>query len=442
MTTSLRQLLDKGGHFQGYTYAYPHKTAYRELKPNRPLRDLWLGEDKEALFLYVHVPFCEMRCGFCNLFTMTHPGGSLVQNYLEALERQSEAIAEALGPGGRFARLALGGGTPTFLSIAELQRLFMLINRFPLKSSTEIPKAIEVSPTTVDDEKVAFLKEQGITRVSVGIQSFLETETRALGRAQRVVDARQTLGKLAPGLFRCLNIDLIYGIEGQTPDSWRHSLVEALEFAPQEIYIYPLYVRPLTQLGNNGKKPPDTRIVLYREAREFLLTHGYNQISMRLFRSNSYAPPEGPVYCCQEDGMVGMGPGARSYTGAVHYSSEYAVGRAGVVEVIQKFNKADRADFAMANYGFELDDDERRRRYVIKSVLRAEGLDLAAYRRAFLTDAWSDFPQLAELGEDNLAEWVDGRLKLTPSGMELSDVIGPWLWSKPVRERMEDFPLK
>src|ERR1051325_1805158 len=119
--------------------------------------------------------------------------------------------------------------------------------------------------------------------------------------------------KFAAANFTCLNVDLIYGIEGQTEQSWRRSLDEALEFAPQEIYLYPLYVRPLTHLDQIGRRASDTRLDLFRVGRNFLLHQGYRQISMRLFRKESYAPPEGPVYCCQEDGMVGLGPGSRSY---------------------------------------------------------------------------------------------------------------------------------
>src|SRR5204863_10150177 len=167
----------------------------------------------------------------------------VVSGYLDAIERQAEALREALGPGARFARLALGGGTPTFLSLAELARLFEILNAaFRLTQIKTIPRVIEASPATVDKEKIAFLKTQGITRVSLGVQSFLEHEVRVLGRAQRTQEVRRSLGLLAAAEFNCLNVDLVYGIPGQTPENWRRSLDQALEFAPQEIYLYPLYV--------------------------------------------------------------------------------------------------------------------------------------------------------------------------------------------------------
>ena len=351
MSQSLRALLAEAGPFQGYAYAYPHKTAYRHLDPPRPLSRVWEDEDKSALFLYAHIPFCEMRCGFCNLFTMTHPGQNLFTAYLDAFSRQADAVADALGSSAHYARLALGGGTPTFLPLKELERLFAILNERFLSAANDIPKAIEASPATVDEERIALLKSQRITRVSLGVQSFIEKEVRALGRAQNVQDVRRALAMLVSASFKCLNIDLIYGIAGQTLESWRRSLDEALEFAPQEIYLYPLYVRPLTHLDRTGSRPTDARLELYRAARDHLLNQGYRQISMRLFRKHSYAPLEGPVYCCQEDGMVGLGPGARSYAKALHYSSEYAVERTGVLSVIEEYIGRTREQFSFADYG-------------------------------------------------------------------------------------------
>ena len=111
-----------GSPYQGYVYAYPHKTAYRPFDP-RPLRDVWSDEVRTGLFLYVHVPFCTMRCGFCNLFTTANPKGDLVTFYLEALRRQAEVVRAAI-PDARFARFAVGGGTPTYLSESELAEVF------------------------------------------------------------------------------------------------------------------------------------------------------------------------------------------------------------------------------------------------------------------------------------------------------------------------------
>ena len=109
----------RGGPYRAYVYAYPHKTAYRRFDPPRPLREVWAAEPGSGLFLYVHVPFCTMRCGFCNLFTTPNPKTGLVALYLDALRRQAETVRTAITEP-RFARFAVGGGTPTFFNEEEL----------------------------------------------------------------------------------------------------------------------------------------------------------------------------------------------------------------------------------------------------------------------------------------------------------------------------------
>ena len=197
--------------YQGYAYAYPHKTAYRAFEQPLSLQELWAREDQKALYLYVHVPFCEMRCGFCNLFTTTNPKGDLVSQYLEALESQMKATAAYLGDGFRFARGAVGGGTPTFLSVPELSRFFDILQKHLGGLTPGMPVSFETSPATVDPEKLELLKEQGITRVSIGVQSFFREETKSLGRPQDPEVLEHALTLMRKANFPVLNIDLIYG---------------------------------------------------------------------------------------------------------------------------------------------------------------------------------------------------------------------------------------
>ena len=140
--------------------------------------------------------------------------------------------------------------------------------------------------------------------------------------------------------------------------------------------------------------------------------------------------------------MVGIGAGARSYTTALHYSAEFAVGRPGVLDVIADYTSRTAEQFAAADYGCELDVNEQRRRYVLKSLLRSDGLDLAGYRAFFGTEVLADFPQLEELVESSFAVVDSAHLRPTMEGLELSDVIGPWLWSAAVKQKMGDFELR
>ena len=121
-----RQIRDNA--YPGYVYGYPHKKAYRLLDEPRDLRDVWAGEERDRLFCYVHIPFCTQRCSFCNLFTYVPGDASPSGAYVEALGREMALVGEAIGAM-RFARLYVGGGTPTFLTTPELRRLVAALRR-------------------------------------------------------------------------------------------------------------------------------------------------------------------------------------------------------------------------------------------------------------------------------------------------------------------------
>lgn len=429
--------------YQGYAYAYPHKTAYRPFESPIPLREVWSAERRDSLFLYVHVPFCEFRCGFCNLFTQSNPREGLIEQFLNTLERQARLTADEIGAA-HFARFAIGGGTPTQLEPAGLARLFdaaAILGADPAQS----PSSIEFSPDTVTEDRVRLLADRGIQRASMGVQSFLEAESRAAGRPQRTAAVHRALTLLREGGFPVLNIDLIYGLPGQTLSTWRDSLEQALRYQPEELFLYPLYVRALTGLERRlpltgaDSSPRDPRLDLYRAGREQLLDAGYRQVSMRLFRRIGAASSDGPAYCCQEDGMLGLGCGARSYTGALHYASEYAVGARGVRAILAAWLERSDDELRVADFGFRLDGEDQRRRFAIQSLLWQSGVVFSDYRRRFGGDVLEDLPQLRELERHGLGRSDGERLSLTPEGLELSDVLGPWLQSARVAELMAEY---
>lgn len=450
----MTDLLDRlaGSPYQGYAYAYPHKTAYRRLEPPAPLAEVWADEpDRSRLLLYVHVPFCTMRCGFCNLFTQARPREGFARSFLDALRRQADRVRAALDAAGGagFSRLSFGGGTPTYLepdSLAELFDIAASVSRLPAGAA---PTCVEVSPDTADDARLAVLTARGVTRVSIGVQSFLEAETAAVGRPQPAAQVHAALRRLRAAGVAVLNIDLMYGLPGQTPQSWAASLDAALEYRPEEMYLYPTYVRPLTGLGESRRRWDDQRLALYRLGRDRLRAAGYRQSSMRFFR-RADAPVEtgadgrpAPAYRCQDDGLVGLGCGARSYTRRLHYACEYAVRSGAVADILARWVALPAEAFDAADHGFRLDADEQRRRYAVQSLLSGEGLEAADYRARFGSEPTADLPQLEELAEHGLADTDGaGNLRLTEAGLERSDVIGPWLISRAVRGLMGEYSCR
>ncbi|MER6347355.1 STM4012 family radical SAM protein [Streptomyces sp. NPDC001595] len=464
--------------YQSYVYAYPHKTAYRALADRPRLTSLWAGEPKDALSLYLHIPFCEIRCGFCNLFTRVGAPDGLTGAYLDALERQAGAVREALDATGepQFATAAFGGGTPTFLTAPELERLCDIAEHRMGADLRAVPLSVEASPATATADRLAVLAERGATRLSLGVQSFVDSEARAAVRPQRRADVEAALERVRTARIPVLNIDLIYGIDGQTPDTWLRSLDAALAWRPEELYLYPLYVRPLTGLDrrHGGPDPAwdEQRLGLYRVGRDHLLAQGYTQQSMRMFRRTD-APPQGADdYACQTDGMIGLGCGARSYTAELHYSFDYAVGMHQIRQIIDDYVVRPAADFAHAEYGRVIDADEARRRHLLQSLLQAEGLRVDDYRARFGSAPADDFgPELErfaergwlteteaapETGDSPITGTATGTgtvtgpstgtgptiLRLTPEGLAHSDAIGPELFSPAVRSAMAAYERK
>ncbi|MDF2937132.1 MAG: Coproporphyrinogen dehydrogenase [Paenibacillaceae bacterium] len=425
--------------YRSYLYSYPHKTAYRTLTPELPLAGLWEQETAESFFLYMHIPFCGARCGFCNLFTLPDKQPELHRQYVDALERQARQWAPFVSHR-PFARFAIGGGTPTLLEPKLLDRLFGIAEEVMGLKPEQASISVEASPDTVTPERLDILRERRVDRISMGVQSFVEAESAAVYRPQKPLEVERALDKLKHYNFPVLNLDLIYGLPGQTVQSWLYSLERALTFQPEEIFLYPLYTREHTILKPGDRRPDgmDLRISCYTAARDRLLAEGYVQSSMRRFAKATVQSGKSVLpYGCQEEGLVGLGCGARSYTRGVHYATRYAVSRVASERIIRDY--IDAGSYEAADYGFVLDDREERRRYILKAILHQEGLTLSAYWERFGSSALEDCPELRVLLKAEWADLSEGVLRLTAEGLAHSDAIGDGLISPEVRERMEGF---
>lgn len=429
--------------YRSYLYSYPHKTAYRPLQPPVSLKELWERDRTDYYFLYMHIPFCGARCGFCNLFTLPDKRADVHEQYVDALARQAEQWAPWFEEK-RFSRFAIGGGTPTLLEARQLDRLFDIAEKTMGLSAAEASISVETSPETVTADRLQVLKERRVDRVSIGVQSFVDAEAAAIYRPQQPRLAETAIEALVRERFPLLNIDLIYGLPGQTPDSWLYSLDKAIGYGPGEIFIYPLYTRDNTivkpeQIRRQGE---DIRLTLYRIACERLVAAGYTQYSMRRFAKADYTSDKTILpFSCQEEGMVGLGCGARSYTREVHYATEYGVSAAATRSIIADYVAAERFDYA--GYGFVLPLEEQKRRFILKALLHREGLALADYAARFGgSDAMRDFAELAELISVGLAELSEGVLRLTKLGMAYSDAIGDEMISGGIRTLMEGYVVR
>lgn len=324
-----------------------------------------------------------------------------------------------------------------------MNRLFDIAENVMGLDPTQASISVETSPDTVTEAKLAIMKDRSVDRVSMGIQSFIEAEASAIYRPQKPQEVERALEKLTRYDFPLLNLDLIYGLPGQTVESWIYSLERVLAYEPGEVFIYPLYTRENTIVKPDDirRQGPDIRMELYIAARETLKSKGYVQYSMRRFAKEQSSSKVLLPYSCQEEGMVGLGCGARSYTSEVHYASKYGVSYKATQSIIADYVATERYD--VADYGIVLSREEQRRRFILKALLHREGLTLSDYQQRFGTEVMSDYPWLAELLTEGMAqvENDEGKqvLRLTEEGLGYSDAIGDWLISAEIREQMEGF---
>ena len=163
-----------------YMYSYPHKTAYRALE-NVNLRDYFFNLEGEGHSLYLHLPFCESKCGYCNLFSVTGCNQIQIDDYIDAVMRQLKQYKELLPHSSSFGDLVIGGGTPLLLKSGQIARVFEAMGtNMPMEAEHKV--IIETAPNQTNQEKINLLKKLGVTRVSMGIQSFDNGELRWLGR--------------------------------------------------------------------------------------------------------------------------------------------------------------------------------------------------------------------------------------------------------------------
>jgi oxygen-independent coproporphyrinogen-3 oxidase len=217
--------------------------------------------------LYLHIPFCLSKCRYCS-FQSIAAGGELYVPYVRALTRELLRLAEINGVADgslKLSTLFVGGGTPTCLPAELLQGVIRSsLDLFGTESDAEI--SVEANPGTVDAAYLEALLEAGVNRLSLGVQSFDDRELLRLGRLHNGQEACSAALAAAAAGFRNINLDLMYGLPGQTPASWRHSLEKGLSFQPKHLSLYQLTIEPDTPfyalVENNTLHLPEEEAIL------------------------------------------------------------------------------------------------------------------------------------------------------------------------------------
>ena len=414
--------------YVSYMYSYPHKTAYRTLTPPVSLSPYLERLEGREASLYFHIPFCAHKCGYCNLFSQQCCDAERISLYLHTMRRQAEQLSVA-AQGLKFTSFAVGGGTPLILDEGQLEELFCLAELFGVHPS-RVFTSVETSPEYTQKSVLRQLRARGVERLSMGVQSFNETELKKLKRRPGLGTVVGALENIVEAGFPQFNLDLIYGIEGQTVESFIRSLNTALTYRPNELFIYPLYVRPGTRI--DVRSTDDIGYAIYKSARELLVGQGFVQTSMRRFVRRETTETE---FSCGDEVMLSCGAGGRSYLGNLHYATPYAVRQQAIADEIDHYIRT--TDFMTAANGFLLSTEEMQIRFIIKNLMYHRGVDLAEYEKRF-----GEKPDRNLFREFTDRGWIEetGRIvRLTEEGMAYSDYIGQAFISPVVRKLMSEY---
>jgi putative oxygen-independent coproporphyrinogen III oxidase len=278
--------------------------------------------------IYVHVPFCRTRCGYCdfNTYTATELGGGASQESYPALAMTEIDLARKVLPDNRanVKTIFFGGGTPTLLPPRQIGKIIKKIaNVFGLENDAEV--TIEANPETVDPGILAELRENGVTRISFGMQSSAEHVLRTLDRQHAPGRPQQCARWARAAGFEHVSLDLIYGTPGETDDDWRRSLSDAIDAEPDHISAYALVVEAGTRLAvkvRRGELPaPDDDVLAdrYLIADDMLSAAGLDWYEISNWaRGDTARCWHNMLYWTGAD-WWGVGPGAHSHVGGVRW---------------------------------------------------------------------------------------------------------------------------
>jgi oxygen-independent coproporphyrinogen-3 oxidase len=378
--------------------------------------------------VYLHVPFCERICPYCDFAVVAARPLSArrEQRYLAALLRELEARRAAFA-GRSLASLYLGGGTPSLLrpeSVAEL----ILAVRSVFASQPRVEVTLEVNPSTLERARLPGFRAAGVTRLSLGVQSFDDTVLRRLGRAHRGEEARATLAACRETGFDALSLDLIFAAPGQTLAGFERDLDEAIGFRPDHVSAYELTIEPGTPFAAAAargrlERPDEERVLAMQELAEARLRGA----GLRRYEISNYARPGFEAVhnrrYWERRPVLGLGVGAFS-TDPAGPEAPYGLRRANRRGLDAYLECVEAGVSAEAGPPERLDAATARGEAIFLG-LRSGGVDAARFQGEFGEPPRFFYrEQIESLASSGLLEeGPGGDLALTPRGRQLADHV-------------------
>lgn len=383
-------------------------------QPELKLPEKW--SEETARGLYVHVPFCFHKCHYCDFYSITRQPKERMSGYVTRILNEAQQWG-GKGVDFRFETVFFGGGTPTLLPLPEMRRLIVgLKERLDLSKVKEW--TVECNPATANEDYCAMLAENGVNRMSFGAQSFNREELKVLDRQHDPADVGKSIAMARKAGISRLNVDLILAICGQSIQSLRDSLTQAMDLGTEHISCYALTYEENTalavrkRLGRLTPASEELELEMLTEARRMIHERGFEAYEI----SNFAKPGERCLHNLNYwDGgnYIGLGPAGASHISGWRWRNKRHLGlwEKGV----------DQGDWAVEE-AERLSDDQRADEYIMLRLRLLEGVDLGEYERRWgrkLTEkSGKTIERLINLG---LLEMKEGMLRLSDRGVEVAD---------------------
>ncbi|RJQ39979.1 MAG: radical SAM family heme chaperone HemW [Nitrospiraceae bacterium] len=360
--------------------------------------------------LYIHIPFCIKKCLYCDFLSVTY-NEALAKAYTDALCKELVLKKDFAG---ELKTIYIGGGTPTILPDECFRQLFTCLqNNYSLSPSPEI--TVEANPGTVDESKIKTLLSLGVNRISIGVQSFNDDELKTLGRIHTSDEAMKATEAIKDSGIKNFSIDLIYGIPGQTLDSWKHTLSKAFTLSPAHISSYELTPEkntPLYGLIESGKiSMPDEEPVLsmYGYAIDYLSSRGYEHYEISNFALPHFKCLHNLNYWDRGE-YIAAGAGAHSFIRGFRSKNTDDIRR-----YIKDLNKG----IIPEPESTEIKCEDATKEFIFLGLRKTEGISIAKAKELGL-----DMPGVcSELIEDGHLEIQGDYVRLTRKGLVVSNSV-------------------
>lgn len=368
--------------------------------------------------IYLHIPFCRQRCHFC-AFYLEVARTERMDSFCFALAQEIDLYRRQGLTGNRPLRsLYFGGGTPTALPATQLVSLLQLAQAaWPTDAVTEI--TVEAHPSTVTATDLKILADAGFNRISFGAESMDENDFVPIGRPGRVQDTETAVRTARAAGFLNINLDLMYGLPGQSLTSWTETLQSLLTLEPSHISCYALTVEAGTRLAhdmarNLVQKPDDTLQIDMESAAEIILQEaGFIRYEISNYAKPGFASRHNLLYWTDGD-YLGLGPSAQSYLNGVRFGN--------VADLTAYVNMLNEHRLPIEERA-GLSNDEQRRDALVFGLRLVEGVP-----RRLMHPDMPQYRTLASLGSRGLIEWNEERIRLTALGRRFADSVAEELY--------------